>query len=71
MDKDVERHFENLVSPDDRVRMKALDVVLKLTNQRVDWVYDVWDDLFEMLEHENSFHRSIAIKVISVNHRLR
>jgi len=64
MDKDVKRHFENLVSPDDKTRMTALDTVLNLTDQKVDWVYDVWDDLFEMLNHENSFHRSIAVKVI-------
>ena len=64
MDKDVKRYMEDLVSSDDKVRMNALDAVLKLTDKKVAWVYDIWDDLFEMLEHENSFHRSIAIKVI-------
>ena len=64
MDKDVKRYMEDLVSSDDKVRMNALDTVLKLTDKKVAWVYDIWDDLFEMLEHENSFHRSIAIKVI-------
>jgi HEAT repeat protein len=64
MDKKVKQLIGNLGSPDDKVRMNALNSVLKLTDQKVNWAYDVWDDLFEMLEHENSFHRSIAIKVI-------
>ena len=64
MDKDVKRYMKDLVSSDDKVRMNALDAILKLTDKKVDWVYYVWDDLFEMLDHENSFHRSIAIKVV-------
>lgn len=64
MDTKLKELMTNLESSDDRVRMDALKTVLKLANQKVDWIYEVWDDLFEMLEHENSFRRSTAIKVI-------
>jgi hypothetical protein len=30
----------------------------------VDWIYEVWDELFEKLKSENSFQRSIGIMVI-------
>jgi HEAT repeat protein len=56
--------IENLGSTDDRTRLSALQTILKLTESQVDWVYDVWDGLFEKLNHENSFQRSIAIMVL-------
>ena len=64
MDKDVKEHIKNLGSSDDQVRMSALQTILKLTDYTVDWVYDIWDDLFEKLKDDNSFQRSIAIMVI-------
>jgi len=64
MDKDVKEHIKNLGSSDDKVRMSALQTILKLTDHNVDWVYDIWDDLFEKLKDDNSFQRSIAIMVI-------
>ena len=64
MDEKIKAYYDNLTSSDDKVRMNALQGMLKLTDQKVDWVYDIWNGLFEILNHENSFHRSIAIKVI-------
>jgi hypothetical protein len=34
MDKELEQHVRNLGASDDKVRMKALDTVLKLTDQK-------------------------------------
>ena len=59
MDKKIKELMTDQKSSDDKTR------ILGLTDKKVDWTYDVWDELFKMLEHENSFHRSIAIKVIS------
>ena len=64
MDKDVKEHIKNLGSSDDKVRLNALQTVLKLTDQKVDWVYDVWDDLVLKLDDDNSYQRSIAIMVL-------
>jgi hypothetical protein len=64
MNKDAERLIEDLRSDNDSIRMNALKRVLELTESRVDWIYDVWDGLFEMLKDKNSFKRSIGIMVL-------
>ena len=64
MDKDLKEHIKILGSSDDNVRLNALQTVLKLTDQKVDWVYDVWDDLVIKLDDDNSYHRSIALMAL-------
>jgi hypothetical protein len=64
MDRQVKELIDNLGSTDDGIRLSALQTILRLTESQVDWVYDVWDGLFEKLNHENSFQRSIAIMVL-------
>jgi hypothetical protein len=64
MDKDLKECFDNLGSTDDKIRLNALQTVLRLTDEKVDWVYEVWDDLLEKLKDENSYQRSIAILVL-------
>jgi hypothetical protein len=44
--------------------MGALQNLLRITETKVDWVYDVWDDLLEKLDRENSYQRSIAVKLL-------
>jgi hypothetical protein len=76
MDKDVREWFDNLGSADDKIRMNALQAVMKLTDGKVDWVYEVWDDLLAKLNSENSYQRTIGIKVLcnlaksDIEHRL-
>jgi hypothetical protein len=64
MDKELRECFDNLASTDDKIRLNALQAVLKITGDKVDWVYEVWDDLFRKLDHENSYQRSIGILVL-------
>ena len=64
MDRNVRKHVDNLSSTDDKIRLNALQTLLKLTEVPVDWVYDVWDLLLEKLEHENSYQRSIGIMLL-------
>lgn len=64
MDKDVRKHIDNLGSSDDKVRLDALQTILRLTDERVEWAYDVWDNLVEKLNNENSYQRSIGILVL-------
>jgi hypothetical protein len=64
MDRAVKEQFDLLSSTDDTIRMGALQTILKLTDQKVDWIYEVWDELFTKLKSENSFQRSIGIMVI-------
>jgi len=64
MDEHVKENFDNLASPDDAIRMSALQTILAITEDQVDWVYEVWDDLLERLSHPNSYQRTIAILVL-------
>jgi hypothetical protein len=64
MNKNIQKHIEELSSTDDKIRMDALQATLKLTESKVDWVYEVWDLLLEKLDHENSYQRSIGIMLL-------
>jgi hypothetical protein len=64
MNKNIQKHIENLASTDDKIRLDALQATLKLTESKVDWVYEVWDLLLEKLDHENSYQRSIGIMLL-------
>lgn len=64
MNKSTKKHIEELGSGDDTVRLNALQTLLTMTETRVDWVYEVWEDLLEKLEHENSYQRSIGILLL-------
>jgi len=64
MNKNIQKHIEELSSTDDKIRLDALQSTLKLTESKVDWVYEVWELLLEKLEDENSYQRSICIMVL-------
>jgi hypothetical protein len=64
MNRDIKKHIDNLSSTDDKIRLNALQTLLKLTEAPVDWVYEVWDLLLEKLENENSYQRSIGILLL-------
>jgi hypothetical protein len=45
--------------------MKALSILLDLTEERVDWLPEAFDDLVVRLGHSNSFQRSIAVMLLA------
>jgi hypothetical protein len=64
MDATIRTHYDNLYAQDGDVRYEALNSMLQATEQRVDWVYEVWDDLVAHLHHENGHVRAIAAQVL-------
>jgi hypothetical protein len=64
MEPEIKNFFYDLSSTDDKLRMSAFQAVLDLTSNKVDWVYDVWDEMIDKLSHENSFQRSIGIIIL-------
>jgi hypothetical protein len=64
MNKDLKKSIDNLESKNDTIRLNALQSILENTEEQVDWVYEVWDHLFGKLDDENSYQRSIAIRVL-------
>lgn len=64
MNNKVRESIDNLASTDDKIRLAALQTILNITENQVDWVYEVWNELIDKLSHENSYQRSIAILVL-------
>jgi hypothetical protein len=63
MEAEIKTLFEQLRSTDDGVRYPAFQKACALTEGKVDWVYEVWDQLTAMLNDANSYQRTIAIKL--------
>jgi hypothetical protein len=64
MDRITRKNLENLLSKDGELRYEALIYVLKVTDKRVDWAYDVWDQLVENLRHQDNHQRAIAAQLL-------
>jgi hypothetical protein len=64
MSKGLEILFTNLKSKDDSERYNALLTVTKMAEKPVDWFDERIDELYEKLNDENSFQRSIGIMLI-------
>lgn len=64
MNNRIRRLVATLDSKDDQERMAALQSLMKLTEEKVDWIYEVWDPLLSKLDSENSYQRSIAIMLL-------
>lgn len=64
MDRITRKNLENLLTKDGELRYEALIYVLKVTDKRVDWAYDVWDQLVENLRHQDNHQRAIAAQLL-------
>lgn len=57
--------FIDISSKDDVIRYSALQTLLKLTENKVEWVYDQWYELSDNLESDNSYQRSIGFMLLA------
>jgi hypothetical protein len=60
MDATTRMTFDNLRSEDGDVRYAALMEIMRMTDEPVDWAYEVWDELLERLRDKNNHQRAIA-----------
>ena len=65
MDRITRKNLDNLLFRDGELRYKALIDVLKATEKRVDWAYEVWDEMVVNLGHKDNHQRAIAAQVLS------
>lgn len=65
MDTGIKADFDNLSSKDKNVQYEAFTNILTATQQKVDWAYDVWDQLIEALTHPNHHTRSRAAQFLA------
>jgi hypothetical protein len=64
VEKSLSQYFSDLSSKDESLRLNALNSILALTEKKVDWIYEVLDLLLVKLQDENSFQRTIAIRIL-------
>ena len=65
VDMQIDLLVEDVGSKDNKIRKMALDNLLKITEEKIDWVYDIWDIFSEKLYSNNSYQRSIGVFLLS------
>ncbi|RIU94726.1 hypothetical protein [Oceanobacillus picturae] len=65
MDSQMELEFEKSKSGDKEERFEAYQTILEATDQKVDWAYEVWDQLLEDLTHKDNHQRSRAAQYLA------
>lgn len=65
MDKKIQSCFEDLSSTDKEKQISAYQTILKVTEEPVEWAYEVWDDLKNDLQHKNNHRRSRAAQFLA------
>jgi hypothetical protein len=64
MDRTTQSYFENLQSEDKDKQYEAYHNILAATKEKVDWAYDVWDQLIKDLTHPDNHQRSRAAQFL-------
>lgn len=64
MDNLTRTQFDNLFSLDRALQNKAFHFILAATDKRVDWAYDVWDELVKGLRDKDNHVRAISAQVL-------
>lgn len=49
MDSVMKSHFENLEAKDKSLQLEAFQNIINATKEKVDWAYEVWDQLIGWL----------------------
>ncbi|OES45990.1 hypothetical protein [Domibacillus iocasae] len=65
MDSQMKLEFEKSKSGDKDERYEAYQNILNATDQKVDWAYEVWNQLLEDLTHKDNHQRSRAAQYLA------
>ncbi|GAE94298.1 hypothetical protein JCM21714_3444 [Gracilibacillus boraciitolerans JCM 21714] len=65
MDNQMKLEFEKSKSGNKDERYEAYQYILKVTDQKVDWAYEVWDQLLEDLTHKDNHQRSRSAQYLA------
>jgi hypothetical protein len=64
----MERHtqtlIENVRSQDRDIQNQAFNELQSMTNEKVDWAYEIWDVLKKDLTHSDNHNRAIAAQLL-------
>lgn len=64
MNAAVRKHLKNVRSTDPRAQNAAFMALMKASDRRVDWAYEVWDDLIGMLTEKDNHLRAIGAQLL-------
>lgn len=65
MKNNIKDLMNRLNDKDNKIRKEALDKLIELTEDTVDWTYDYWDYLVAKLNSDNSYQRTIGMLILS------
>ncbi len=65
MEKSIREWVSELSEKDDGVRKTALDKLMALTEEPIDWIYEFMDELSAKLDADNSYQRNIGAMLIA------
>ncbi|MDW0118184.1 hypothetical protein QTL97_14725 [Sporosarcina thermotolerans] len=65
MDNQIKLAFNKSKSGDKDERYEAYQIILKATDQQVDWAYEVWNQLIKDLTHKDNHQRSRAAQYLA------
>lgn len=65
MEQQLKLAFEKSKSGDKEERYEAYQNILQVTDQQVDWAYEVWDQLIEDLTHKDNHQRARAAQYLA------
>lgn len=64
MEKELRPHFDNLNGIDRDQQYQSYRILLETTENRVDWAYEVWDELVGKLTHKDNHLRTITAQLL-------
>ncbi|MFL2133562.1 hypothetical protein [Desemzia sp. FAM 24101] len=65
MDTTIQSYFKDLSSTDKEKQLSVYHAILKITEEPVDWAYEVWENLKSDLKHKNNHRRSRAAQFLA------
>lgn len=65
MDKVIQTYFEQLDSKDKDVQYEAYQNILSAADEKVEWAYEVWDELLKGLKSKDNHQRSRSAQFLS------
>jgi hypothetical protein len=64
MDKTIRSSLNNIYSEERELQHDAYIAMLKITDEPVNWAYEIWDEMVLALGHKNNRVRSIASQIL-------
>ncbi len=65
MDETIQTQLNNILASNRELENKAYFFLIEVTDQPVDWAYEVWDEMVKNLRHKDNHVRAIAAQLLA------